>query len=52
MIPEYPKALEEKKIEKLSGLMNGIMNGADIPKEWKENRVKLPHTDGRTDELE
>ena len=31
--------------------MNGIFKGADIPKEWKESRVKLLHKDGRTDEL-
>ena len=31
--------------------MNGILNGADIPKEWKESRVKLLHKGGRTDEL-
>ena len=31
--------------------MNGILNGADIPKEWKENIVKLLHKGGRTYEL-
>ena len=30
VIAEYMKALE---VEKLRGLMNGILNGADIPKE-------------------
>ena len=29
---EYLKALE---VEKLRGLLNGKLNGADIPKEWK-----------------
>ena len=32
--------------------MNGILNGADIPKEWnewKESRVKLLYKGGRTD---
>ena len=48
VIAEYLKALE---VEKLRGLMNGILNGADIPKEWKESRVKLLHKGGRTDEL-
>ena len=48
VIAEYLKALE---VEKLRGLMNGILNGADIPKEWKESRVKLLHNTGRTDEL-
>ena len=31
--------------------MNGILNGADIPKEWKECILKLLHNGGRTDEL-
>ena len=48
VIAEYLKALE---VEKLRGLMNGILNGADIPKEWKESRVKLLHNGGITDEL-
>ena len=47
-IEDYLKALE---VEKLIGLMIGILNGADIPKEWKDNRVKLLHKGGRTDEL-
>ena len=51
VIAEYLKALEVKEVEKLRGLMNGILNGADIPKEWKERRVKLLHKGGRTDEL-
>ena len=51
MIAEYLKALEVEEVEKLRGLMNEILNGADIPKEWKESRVKLLLTGGRTDEL-
>ena len=35
--------LEVEEVEKLRGLMNGILNGADIPKEWKESRVNLLH---------
>ena len=31
--------------------MNGILNGADFPKEWKESREKLLHKGRRTDEL-
>ena len=31
--------------------MNRILNGADIPKEWKESRMKLLHKGGRMDEL-
>ena len=33
VIAEYLKALEVEQIDKLRGLMNGILNGADIPKE-------------------
>ena len=31
--------------------MNGILNGADISKKWKESIVKLLHNGGRTDEF-
>ena len=41
------KYLEVEEVEKLRGLMNL----ADIPKQWKESRVKLLHKGGRTDEL-
>ena len=51
VIAEYLKALEIEEVEKLRGLMNGILNEADIPKEWKESRVKLLRKGGRTDEL-
>ena len=51
VIAEYLKALEVEEVEELRGLMNRILNGADIPKGWKESRVKLPHKGGRTDEL-
>ena len=51
VIVEYLKALEVEEVEKLRGLMNGILNVADIPNEWKERRVKLLHKGGRTDEL-
>ena len=33
VIAEYLKALEVEEVEKLRDLMNGILNGADIPKE-------------------
>ena len=49
MIAEYLKALEVEEVEKLRVLMNGILNGADIPKVWKESRVKLLQKGGRTD---
>ena len=51
MITEYLKALEVEEVDKLSGLMNVLLNGADIPKEWKESRVNLLHKGGRRDEL-
>ena len=52
MLAEYLKALEVEEVEKPRDLMNGILNGADIPKEWKENIVKLLHKGGRADALE
>ena len=51
VIAEYLKPLEVEEVEKLRGLMNGILNGADIPKEWKESRMKLLHKGGRTNNL-
>ena len=45
VIAEYLKALEVEKVR-------GLMNGADIPKEGKESRVKLLHNGERTDQLE
>ena len=42
---------EVEEVEKLIGLMNRILNGADIPKEWNESRVKLLHKGGRRDDL-
>ena len=50
-IAEYLKALEVEEVEKLKGLMNSLLNGADIPKERKESRVKLLHKGRRTDAL-
>ena len=49
VITEYLRALDVE-VKKLRGLMNGIFNGTDIPKEWRESRVKLLHKGGRTDE--
>ena len=51
VIAEYLNALEVEEIEKQRGLMNGIFNGADIPIEWKESRMKLLHNGAKTDEL-
>ena len=36
VIAAYMIALEVEEVEKLRDLMNVILNGADIPKEWKE----------------
>ena len=48
VIAEYLKALE---VEKLRGFINVILNGADIPKQWKESGVKLLHKGERRDDL-
>ena len=47
VIAEYMEVLEVEDEEKLRGLMNGILNGARIPKEQKESRVKLLYKGGR-----
>ena len=46
VVAEYLKALEVEEVDTLIALMNGILNGADIPREWKESRVKLMHKGG------
>ena len=51
VLAAYKKALEVDEVEKLRGLMNGILNGVDIPKEWKESRLELLHEGGKRDEL-
>ena len=51
VMAEYLKSHEVEEVEKIGGMMNGILNGADITKKWKEIRVKLMHKIGRTDEL-
>ena len=51
VLAEYVKALEVEEVEKLRELMNGTLNGTDIPKEWKESRMKLLHKGRRRDEL-
>ena len=43
MITEYLKELELEDVGKLKDIMNGILNGAAIPKAGKENRMKLLH---------
>ena len=47
---EMSVAIKKTK-ENKAAYESGILNGADIPKEWKESRVKLLHKGGRTDEL-
>ena len=51
VIAEYLKALEVQEVEKLRGLINIILNGAYIPKQWKESGVQLLHKGGGRDEL-
>ena len=49
-LPPLARVMEVGRQQQLRGLKNGILNGADIPKECKESRVKLLHKPGR-DEL-
>ena len=51
VIAVYLKALKVDGVEKLRGSKNRLLNGADIPKDWKESRVQLLHKGERTDEL-
>ena len=51
VIAEYIKSLDVEDIDKLRGLMNSILNGRAIPKEWKESRVILQQKGGRSEEL-
>ena len=46
MIAEYIKALGEQDLKKLRVLMNDVLSGESIPKEWKESRVVLVHKGG------
>ena len=39
VIAEYLKALEVKQVEKQRGLMNGILNGADIHRVERESEI-------------
>ena len=48
VIAIYIKALE---VEKLRGLMNVILNGAAVLKDWKNSLVKLLHKGGKGEEL-
>ena len=48
VIANYIKALE---VEQLRGLINGILNGAAVLKDWKNSIVKLLHKGGKGEEL-
>ena len=39
MIAEYIKALGEQDVKNLSVLMNDVLSGESIPKEWKQARA-------------
>ena len=43
MIAIYIKALGEQNLKNLRVLMNDVLSGESIPKEWKESRVVLVH---------
>ena len=43
MIAEYIKALGDKDLNNLRGMLNYVFMGGCIPMEWKESRVLLVH---------
>ena len=51
MIADYIKALGEQVLKNLRVLMNEVLSGESIPKEWKENRVVLVHKGGSKKEV-
>ena len=54
MIAEYIKALEDQDLNNLMSvmrLMNDVLMGGCIPKEWKKSRVVLVHKRGSKKEL-
>ena len=51
VIAEYLRELEVEEEEKLGDLINGILNGANIPKEWKEQSEIIAQGCQRSDEL-
>ena len=46
MIAEYIKALGNQDLKNLWVLMNDVLSGECIPKEWKKSRVVLVHKGG------
>ena len=51
MIAEYVKALGDQDLNNLRRLLNDVLMGGCIPKEWKESRVVLVHKGGSKREL-
>ena len=51
MIAEYIKALGEQDVKNLSVLMNDVLSGESISKEWKESREVLVHKGGSKKEV-
>ena len=51
MIAEYVKALGDQDLNNLRRLLNDVLMGGCIPKEWKESRVVLVHKGGSKKEL-
>ena len=46
MIAEYVKSLGDQDLNNLMRLLNDVLMGGCIPKEWKESRVVLVHKGG------
>ena len=46
MIAEYIKALGDQDLNNLMRLLNDVLMGGCITKEWKESRVVLVHKGG------
>ena len=51
MIAEYIKALEDQDLNNLMKLLNDVLMGGCIPKEWKKSRVVLVYKRGSKKEL-
>ena len=51
MIAKYIKALGEQDLRNLRVLMNDVLSGECIPKEWKESRVVIVHKGGSKKEV-
>ena len=46
LIAEYLKKLKDASREELRVLLNDVINGGDIPRQWKESRVSLVYKGG------